>query len=81
MQHETTLKTIIKIQKTMKKVFFALAVVAMFSFVACNGNNAETTDTTPAEEQVMEPAAEEMTCDSAAVEGLAEEATEEVVAE
>ncbi|MBP5547494.1 MAG: hypothetical protein J6X58_01200 [Bacteroidales bacterium] len=29
----------------MKKVFFALAVVAMFSFVACNGNNTEATDT------------------------------------
>ena len=61
----------------MKKVFFALAVVAMFSFVACNGNNAETTDTTPAVEEIQEPATEEMTCDSMPVEGLAEGAEEE----
>lgn len=61
----------------MKKVFFALAVVAMFSFVACNGNNAETTDTTPAqEEMVQEPVAEEATCDSTAVEAPAEDAAE-----
>lgn len=61
----------------MKKVFFALAVVAMFSFVACNGNNAEATDTTPAEEMVEETPAEEMTCDSAAVEAPAEEVAAE----
>lgn len=29
----------------MKKVFFALAVVAMFSFAACNGNANPTEDT------------------------------------
>lgn len=62
----------------MKKVFLALAVVAMFSFVACNGNNAETTDTTPVAEEIQEPAAEEMTCDSAAVETPAEETETEV---
>ncbi len=32
----------------MKKVFFALAVVAMFSFVACTGNAAATEDTAAA---------------------------------
>lgn len=62
---------------TMKKVFFALAVVAMFSFVACNGNNTEATDTTAAEEQVMEPVDENACCaDTTAVQELAEEATE-----
>ncbi len=67
----------------MKKVFFALAVVAMFSFVACNGNKNANADTTPAiEETIEEPAPEEMTCDSTAVEGLAEEGAEtEAVAE
>lgn len=64
----------------MKKVFFALACVAMFSFAACNGNNTEAADTTAPEEvatEVVDETAE-------AVEGAAEEtteATEEVVAE
>lgn len=59
----------------MKKVFLALAVVAMFSFVACNGNNGETTDTTTTiEEQIQTPAPEETTCgDSTALETPAEE--------
>ena len=68
----------------MKKVFFALAVVAMFSFVACNGNAAATEDTTAAveaTEEVVNEVADEAT---EAVEGMAEEAaaeTEAVVAE
>ena len=67
----------------MKNVFFALAVVAMFSFVACNGNAAaeDTTATEPAIEEVAPEAVEEAT---EAVEGMAEEAaaeTEAVVAE
>ena len=67
----------------MKKVFFALAVVAMFSFVACNGNAAaeDTTATEPAIEEVAPEAVEEAT---ETVEGMAEEAaaeTEAVVAE
>ena len=47
----------------MKKVFFALAVVAMFSFVACNGNAAaeDTTATEPAIEEVAPEAVEEAT--------------------
>ena len=64
----------------MKKVFFALAVVAMFSFVACNGNNTEAVDSTPAEE-IQEAAVEPTCCDSAAVEELAEEAAETIVEE
>ena len=65
----------------MKKVFFALAVVAMFSFVACNGNNNAPVDTPAVEEQIQEPAPEETTCDTTAVEGLVEETTETEVAE
>ena len=42
----------------MKKVFFALAVVAMFSFVACNGN-AAAEDTTAAVEPAIEEVAPE----------------------
>lgn len=58
----------------MKKVFFALAVVAMFSFAACNGNT-ETTDSvvdTPVvtEDQPAEAPAEG-TCDSAAIDSTA----------
>lgn len=61
----------------MKKVFFALAVVAMFSFVACNGNNTEATDTVAAEEQIQEPVNQEPCCaDTTAVQELAEETTE-----
>ena len=62
----------------MKKVFLALAVVAMFSFVACGGSNTETTDSTSAtEEQVQEPAPEETTCgDTTAIETPAEEGAE-----
>ena len=52
----------------MKKVFFALAVVAMFSFAACNGNT-EATDSVPdttavTEDQPAETPAD-VTCDSA----------------
>ena len=64
----------------MKKVFFALAVVAMFSFVACNGNAAaeDTTATTePAIEEVAPEATEEAT---EAVEGAAEEGAAEAEA-
>lgn len=65
----------------MKKVFFALAVVAMFSFVACNGN-AEATDTTPAENTEMVEENTEATTEEAteATEECAEatEATAEV---
>jgi len=63
----------------MKKVFFALAVVAMFSFVACNGNAAaaDTTATEPAIEEVAPEATEEAT---EAVEGMAEEAATEAEA-
>lgn len=63
----------------MEKVFFALAVVAMFSFVACNGNAAATdsqnadTNTTAV---VNEPAPEENTTDSNAVQDMAEENNE-----
>ena len=67
----------------MKKVFFALAVVAMFSFVACNGNAAATdsnaADTTVAP-AVNEPAPVEANADTA-VNDMAEDteaATEEV---
>ena len=58
----------------MKKVFFALAVVAMFSFAACNGN-AEATDTNATEETaiVEENVAPE---EEAVVEEGAEEAAE-----
>ena len=38
----------------MKKVFFALAVVAMFSFAACGGNNEEAADTTAPTEVLVE---------------------------
>ena len=68
----------------MKKVFFALAVVAMFSFVACNGNAAATAsnaaDTTVAP-AVNEPAPVEANADTTAVNDMAEDteaATEEV---
>lgn len=65
----------------MKKVFFALAVVAMFSFVACNNTPAEE----PAAEEGIENVAEEAVEENAeAVEGMAEEAVaeaEEAVAE
>lgn len=65
----------------MKKVFFALAVVAMFSFVACNGSNTEATDSTPATQEIQEPVAEPTCCDTtAAVQDCAEE-TETVTAE
>ena len=63
----------------MKKVFFALAVVAMFSFVACNGNAAA--EDTTAQEPVIEEAAQEMTEESTeAVEGMAEEVAAEAEA-
>ena len=67
----------------MKKVFFALAVVAMFSFVACNGN-AAAEDTTATEATVEEIAPEATEEAAEAVEGMAEEVaaeTEAVVAE
>ena len=58
----------------MKKVFFALAVVAMFSFVACNGNNTEAGDTTTTnEEQIQEPVAEPACSDTTTVQEPAEE--------
>lgn len=60
----------------MKKVFFALAVVAMFSLAACNGaaaatdsNNADTMANT--ENIVDEPTTENT--DSSAVQEMAEE--------
>ena len=67
----------------MKKVFLALAVVAMFSFVACGGNGEEA-DTTAQEVQIEEPVQEPVQEETEAVEGLAEEgaeATEATVAE
>ena len=67
----------------MKKVFLALAVVAMFSFVAC-GNNGEAAveDTTPVVEAVEEAAAECAEVEAAAEEVVAEgEAAVEAVAE
>ncbi len=69
----------------MKKVFFALAVVAMFSFVACNGNAAAEDTTAAQETEMVQDAAEEIVDENAeAVEGMAEEAATEaqkVVAE
>ena len=67
----------------MKKVFLSLAVVAMFSFAACNGS-AETTDTNAAAEetQIEEPAQEPVMDEAAA--DMAEDAPAEgetVVAE
>ncbi|KWW29521.1 MAG: hypothetical protein AUK63_1432 [bacterium P3] len=63
----------------MKKVFFLLAVAGMFSFAACNNNNAEApVEEAPVEEIVEAPA--EMT-DSTTVEAPVEEAAQEVVAE
>ncbi|MBQ7062975.1 MAG: hypothetical protein IJM88_06780 [Bacteroidales bacterium] len=65
----------------MKKVFLALAVVAMFSFVAC-GNNGEAAveDTTPVAEVVEEAAADvEAAAEEVVAEG--EAAVEEAVAE
>ena len=64
----------------MKKVFFALAVVAMFSFVACNGN-AAAEDTTAAVEPAIEEVAPEATEEaSEAVEGAVEEGAAEAEA-
>lgn len=63
----------------MKKVFFALAVVAMFSFVACNGNNTEAADSTAtAEEQIQEPVAEPVCSDTTTVDEPAAEETQTV---
>ncbi|MBP5190125.1 MAG: hypothetical protein J6031_04345 [Bacteroidales bacterium] len=64
----------------MKKVFFALAVVAMFSFVACNGNNTAAEDTVPATQPIEEmvPEAEEETLEG--VEGMAEDVAAEAEA-
>lgn len=63
----------------MKKVFFALAVVAMFSFVACNGNNTEAGDTTTTnEEQIQEPVAEPACIDTNTVQEPADEETNTV---
>ena len=63
----------------MKKVFFALAVVAMFSFVACNGNNTEAGDTTTTnEEQIQEPVAEPACNDTTTVQEPADEETNTV---
>lgn len=61
----------------MKKVFFLLAVAAMFSFTACNNNaEAPVEDTTLAAEEIVEaPVADTTAVDSAAVETVA---TEEV---
>jgi hypothetical protein len=64
----------------MKKVFFALAVVAMFSFVACNGN-AAAEDTTAAVEPAIEEVAPEATEEATeAVEGAVEEGAAEAEA-
>ncbi len=69
----------------MKKVFFALAVVAMFSFVACNGNAAAEDTTAAQETEMVQEAAEEIVDETPeAVEGMADEAAAEaqdVVAE
>lgn len=63
----------------MKKVFFALAVVAMFSFVACNGNAAavDSPAVEPAIEEVVPEATEEA---AEAVEGAVEEVAAEAEA-
>lgn len=61
----------------MKKVFLSLAVVAMFSFVACGGNEEATVDTTAQEtEQIAEPA-EPVDENAVNVEEMAEDATAE----
>lgn len=60
----------------MKKVFFALAVVAMFSFVACNGNAAQE-DTTAQEPAQVEELAQEPACDEATDAAACDEAAAE----
>ena len=62
----------------MKKVFFAMAVVAMFSFVACNGNAAPADTTVPEETAIEEVATEATEECTEAVEGMAEEVATEV---
>lgn len=56
----------------MKKVMFALAMAAMFSFAACNSNKTEA----PVEEEAVVEAIEEVVEDSA-VGSVAEEVVEE----
>ncbi len=63
----------------MKKVFFALAVVAMFSFVACNGS-AATEDTTAPEETIENVVDETIDEATEAVEGAVEDVAAEVEA-
>lgn len=68
----------------MKKVFLALAVVAMFSFVACNGNSEAQDTTTAPEATVVEEPVQEPACDEATAETMTEDAaaeTEAAVAE
>ena len=64
----------------MKKVFLALAVAAMFSFVACNGNS-EATDTTATTPEQTEQAVQEPVCDENAECANAEEGAEATATE
>ncbi|MBP5515841.1 MAG: hypothetical protein J6X86_02715 [Bacteroidales bacterium] len=64
----------------MKKVFLALAVVAMFSFAACNGNGdkKDTKDTTKKEQvnkgqQTNDPAAAQTATEPTATEPTADQ--------
>lgn len=59
----------------MKKVFFALAVVAMFSFAACNGSTT-TEDTNAVENTMVDENANDQTIDEMAneAETIAEDA-------
>ncbi len=57
----------------MKKVFFALAIAAMFSFVACNGNNEQKADSPAPEATETEVAAPAENNDSANVNCAADE--------
>ncbi len=75
-----------KTRKKMKKVLFAMAIAAMFGFVACNNNK---TAEEPAQDTAAVEAAacceEQTACDTATVENMVEEvvsdAVEAVVAE
>ncbi len=65
----------------MKKVFFALAVVAMFSFVACGNNSEAVEDTTAAVAEVVEETAADVEAAAEEVVAEGEAAVEETVAE
>ncbi len=65
----------------MKKVFLALAVVAMFSFAACSGNNTEATDSTVAPEtEAVEAPVENTECTEGEATPVEGEATTEEAA-